>query len=54
MDKKIINIKEKIEKEESIYKKLGKQLHSNPIRNRLNQFITSKLKLSVLDLLKNK
>ena len=54
MDKKIVNIKKQIEKEETIFKKLEKQLHSNPIRMQFNKFITSKLKLSVLDLLKDK
>lgn len=54
MNEKLIHIKKRIEKEETVYEKLGKQLHSNPIKNRLNQFMTNNLKLSVLDLMKNK
>ena len=54
MDKKLIQIKEKIENEKTVFEKDEKQLHSNPIKNRLNQFIKNNLKLSVLDLLKNK
>ena len=54
MDEKFIQIKKRIEKEETIFEKVENQLHSNPIKNRLNQFISNKLNLSVLDLLKNK
>ncbi|MBQ7450180.1 hypothetical protein IJS77_02090 [bacterium] len=54
MDEKLILLKKRIEKEETIYEKLGKQLHSNPIKNRLNQFMTNNLKSSVLDFLRSK
>ena len=54
MKEKIIYIKKQIEKEETIYERLGKKLNSNPIKDRLNQFITNKLNLSVSDLFKNK
>ena len=54
MDKKLIQIKKRIEKEDTIYEKLEKQLHTNPIKNRLNQFLSGKLKSSVLDLLRSK
>lgn len=54
MDEKLLQIKEKIEKEENIYEKLSSRLHSNPIKNRLNQFMNNNLKLSVLDLLRSK
>ena len=52
MDKKIIQLKKRIEKDDTIYKELEQKLHSNPIKNRLNQFVNTKLKVSVLDLFK--
>ena len=54
MDEKLIQIKKRIDQEETIYDKLEKKLHTNPIKNRLNQFISGKLKVSVLDLLRSK
>ena len=54
MDEKLIQIKKRIESEETIYDKLDKQLHTNPIKNRLSQFVNKKLKVSVLDLLRSK
>ena len=53
MDEQLIQIKKRIEQEETIYEQLEKKLHTNPIKNRFNQFMTNKLKSSVLDLLKN-
>ena len=54
MDEILIKIKKRIEKEQTIYEELQKKLHSNPIKNRLNQFMVNKKKLSVLDLLRSK
>ena len=54
MEEQLFQIKRRIDQEETIYKKLEKQLHSNPIKNRLNQFMSQKLKSSVLDILRSK
>ena len=54
MQEQLLQIKRRIETEETIYQKLEKQLHSNPIKNRLNQFVSTKLKSSVLDILRSK
>ena len=54
MKEQLLQIKKRIEQEETIYEKLEKQLHSNPIKNRLNQFVSTKLKSSVLDILRSK
>ena len=54
MKEQLLQIRKRIEQEETIYEKLEKQLHSNPIKNRLNQFVSTKLKSSVLDILRSK
>lgn len=54
MDEQLIKIKQRIEKDETIFEQIDKKLHSNPIKNRLNQFVSGKLKVSVLDLLRSK
>ena len=54
MDEQLLKIRKRMEQEETIYEQLEKRLHTNPIKNRFNQFMTGKLKSSVLDLLRNK
>ena len=54
MDKKLKELKQRLEKDKEAFEKQKNRLHSNPIKNRLNQFITSKLKLSALDMLRSK
>ena len=54
MQEKLIQIRKRLETEETIYAKLEKKLHSNPIKNRLGQFINHKLKPSVIEILRSK
>lgn len=54
MNEQLLQIKKRIDKEETIYAQLEKKLHSNPIKNRLNQFMSTKLKSSVIDILRSK
>ena len=54
MEHNLHTLKKRIEEEETIYGKLHKQLHSNPIKSKFSKFMTQHKKPSVLDILKDK
>ena len=54
MNEQLIKIRKRMVEEATIYDELKMKLHTNPIKNRFNHFISSKMKSSVLDLLRSK
>lgn len=54
MEKQLFQIKKRMETEAAVYNEIKSKLQTNPIKAQFNNFINQKLKISVIDLLKNK
>ena len=54
MKEHILRIKKRMETGAEVFEEAKNKLQTNPIKNRFNHFMSSKMKVSVLDLLRSK